>query len=769
MTLQQTARPPNSPPEVEGRQIQIAEFSSLTNTTPRARTLSWPELVEKLSHHVELGNKNDGRLWSPAVYRHGGKRGKAGVELITAFVADVDHQDVPPESLADYEYVKVSSYSHSDDDPHFRYVLPVTRDIRAEEHSRVWLQVKTHVLPEMDSQCKDASRGFFEPAVPPGGHGVVEHHAGAWLDPDALPPIVEAPKAATRERARTDEPADTLTAWAQRFAAQRLEQLAAATKGQRNGAANRTAYTLAGLAAAGLLNANDLIEDLYSACERNGLVADKGERATRATIRSGLEDGGSKPWSPEDQPDDWQPPRAESRQVRRAAERRTIKDVVKIFERWLHLRDPGAVYVTLATIAANRTEGDPLWTMLVGGPGWGKTEILRSTSNLTDVHPAATLTEGALLSGTSKKEKAAAAKGGLLRQIGAYGILICKDFTSILSMHRDPRGQLLAALREIYDGEWTRHVGVDGGRTLSWSGKLGLIAACTTAIDTHHAVMAVMGERFVLYRLGEVDAAAQGRQALANTGHERELRDELAEAVQDLFATLDIQADRPLPALEPAETERLIALAALAARCRSAVERDGYSHEIELIADPEAPARLAQALRRLYGGLLLIGLSRAEAWPYVTKTALDSMPKLRRGVFDALAALSGDNEADTATLAAAMGYPTITARRSLEDLGAHGVVQRSGSQGRADRWSLTPWAREMLNAADLQPHTEKSVTPYNAHSARNGSTHTPPTDAVRTLTDFSVGGSGCRACGRPLDVIAEVAGFGLHLDCADRP
>ncbi len=169
------------------------------------------------------------------------------------------------------------------------------------------------------------------------------------------------------------------------------------------------------------------------------------------------------------------------------------------------------------------------------------------------------------------------------------------------------------------------------------------------------------------------------------------------------------------------------------------MERDGYSHEIELIADPEAPARLAQALRRLYGGLLLIGLSRAEAWPHVAKTALDSMPKLRRGAVDALARLEPGNWSDTTSLAATMGYPTVTARRSLEDLGAHGVVQRvSGGEGRADRWCLTTWAHELLGAAGVTGTlSEKSDTPYNAPSQRNGSTHTPSPDAVRTLTDFS--------------------------------
>ena len=208
-----------------------------------------------------------------------------------------------------------------------------------------------------------------------------------------------------------------------------------------------------------------------------------------------------------------------------------LRDCVATFRRWLHLPDPGVLLVTLATVAANRADGDPVWLLVVGPPGSGKTEVLGTLSTLPDVHAAATLTEASLLSGTSKRDKATDAKGGLLRELGDFGIIVCKDFGSILSMNRDARAAVLAALREVYDGSWTRHVGTDGGRTLAWSGKVGLLAGCTPAIDSHHAVIGSMGERFVLYRLPPVDAAQQARRALSHVGHERAMRLELGAAV----------------------------------------------------------------------------------------------------------------------------------------------------------------------------------------------------------------------------------------------
>jgi hypothetical protein len=352
------------------------------------------------------------------------------------------------------------------------------------------------------------------------------------------------------------------------------------------------------------------------------------------------------------------------------------------------------IYVILGTVAANRMAGDPVWLMLVGPPSSGKTEPLLSLSRLSDVYIRSAITESGLLSGTPAKSKASDARGGLLREIGAFGYLVLKDFTSILSMNRDARGTVLAALREIYDGRWTRNLGVDGGRTLAWEGKLALLAACTATIDTHHAVIGTMGERFVLYRLPQLNAEQEqehARRALATTGQEAIMRAELATAVAALFTTLELP--QAPPCLSEAELTRLITLATLAVRCRSPVEREGYSHEIQLIPPVEAPSRLARILVQLLTGMMAIGISREQAWHTLSKVALDCMPALRRSVIDQLSHAQGPLE--TTTLATQLGYPTPTTRRCLEDLAAHQVVVRHpGGQGKTDLWALSDWARQ---------------------------------------------------------------------------
>ena len=379
---------------------------------------------------------------------------------------------------------------------------------------------------------------------------------------------------------------------------------------------------------------------------------------------------------------------------------------VDTFRLWLHLPDAGALYVALAAVAANRAEGDPVWLLMVAPPGGGKTEIIQPLARLPDVHPAATLTEAALLSGTPKRDRGKEAKGGLLREIGDFGIVLHKDFGSVLSMNRESRAAVLAALREVYDGSWTRHVGTDGGRTLSWSGKVGLIAGCTPSIDGHHAVIGSMGERFILYRLPPPDADSQVRRALAHVGRETTMRAELADAVAAVLG--DVQTGWLAADADAETTERLVKIATLAVRCRSAVERDGYTREVQLVPEPEAPARLALVLLRLLNGLRAIGLDANLAWPLVVKCALDSMPALRRKVLEDL--LRRSTPASTTEVAEAVRHPTTTARRALEDLAAHDIAQRiPQGPGQADIWQLTPWARDRWPS-----YPEMSVADVNA-------------------------------------------------------
>jgi hypothetical protein len=224
-----------------------------------------------------------------------------------------------------------------------------------------------------------------------------------------------------------------------------------------------------------------------------------------------------------------------------------IEATLQTFERWLILPNRMPVYAMLGTVAANLLPGEPTWLGLIAPPSSAKTELINALTGLPFVVTASTLTPAGLLSGTPRRQRAAGAKGGLLRQVSDPGLLCLKDFTSILTMRPDAKAEILGVLREIYDGHYVRRLGTDGGRELEWRGKLGLIFGCTNVIDTHYSIENALGNRFLLAR--SEPNRAQFRWALKHTGASfAAMRRELADSVSALFAS-------PLPDPQPLDPD----------------------------------------------------------------------------------------------------------------------------------------------------------------------------------------------------------------------
>ena len=372
---------------------------------------------------------------------------------------------------------------------------------------------------------------------------------------------------------------------------------------------------------------------------------------------------------------------------------RTVTDTVAAFRRWLHLADPAPLYTVAATLVANRAPGDPVWLLVVCAPSTGKTELLSASARLPWVLSASTLTASALLSGTAAKDRARDATGGLLRQIGDFGVILAKDFTSLLAQNRDTRAEALAALREVYDGRWDRAVGTDGGKVLTWQGKAGMVGAVTPALDRYAAVVAALGDRFLLLRMPDPDPAQAGAMALGHGEHEQQMRDELADALGGLVEHADTaRVNRPLTG---PERDALVALATYTARARTGVERDGYTKELLYLPQVEGPGRLVKAYARLLGGLEAIGCDADTVWDTVIRVAVDSAPAIRTALVRALLNLAGPKR--TSDIAESVGMVTNTAHRHLDDLALLKMADRTkynDADNAPDYWSASTWLRE---------------------------------------------------------------------------
>lgn len=378
-----------------------------------------------------------------------------------------------------------------------------------------------------------------------------------------------------------------------------------------------------------------------------------------------------------------------------------LDTVLAAFDELLVMPDHGAILVALAGVVANYASGDVVWPLLVGPPGCGKSEIISSLTSTPGVWPLSSLTPQTLISGYERKGEPAS----LLLQIGAFGILAFKDLTTVLTLHREARAQIFGQLREIADGKTDKSFG--NGLRLQWEGKLGLVAGVTPVIDSQHAFLSVMGERFILYRLPEVSRREMSRRSLARRGHEPELRQRIKFEVHGFLEPFQNCGALALP---NQFTEPLVILSDLVTRARSGVARDGHSRDLLYVPEPEAPTRLAKQLAQLGAAALAIGVTEAQTWRLMVKAGWDSVPAVRLAVINLLA--RQPKPITLSSIEEATGIPDRTVRRTVEDLIALRLAQRTRHSG---KWFIEQaaiareyWDSEPLPEASEGTHLERS-------------------------------------------------------------
>jgi hypothetical protein len=339
-----------------------------------------------------------------------------------------------------------------------------------------------------------------------------------------------------------------------------------------------------------------------------------------------------------------------------------------------------SIDIALACVIANRMDADPLWLFLVAPPSSGKTEIISSLSDVPDVFPLSSLSAQTFASGFEKK----GVETSLLPKISGK-LVVMKDFGTVLTMYREKRAEILAQLREIYDGSYTKEWG--NGKSLAWEGKVSLVCGVTPIIDSQDSLNAVLGERFVLYRFEAPPARTLATRAMQQTSEwEQEQRRALRRVVATYLDTL-LPVPPPTP---PAIFDALAALAEFTATARSPVFRDQRTKDVILIPPPEAPGRLAKQLYLLAKALAVVRREREVSLAtYATalQVAHDTLPAARQEVL-AEVLKRGSTPVTTTDIATARDYPTSTARYHLQELAAVRLLKRtSEGQGKSDLWS----------------------------------------------------------------------------------
>lgn len=369
----------------------------------------------------------------------------------------------------------------------------------------------------------------------------------------------------------------------------------------------------------------------------------------------------------------------------------TFAELETTIKKYLLIADPGLIKIITACVISHRLPVEPVWLLIVAGPGGGKTELLTGLFGLNNVWPLSDLTAQTFMSGDKS-----IAKGSLLHRLPPEVLIVMKDFTTVLEMSSDKQNTILAQLREIYDGSYGKEFG--NGESKSWQGKMGFMAGVTPIIDRKQPVHQALGERFIKYRPVSADPFEVTKRAMDNSGLEKQMREEIKAAFTNYIEGLVLPTTPPVL---PAEyKDAIMHLAVFCAKARSPVIRDSYTRDIEDIPEPEHPTRLVKELANLMSSLAVISGEFTEAdYQIISKVCMDSLPGTRRKVINFLARKGSPQT--IIDIANATGLPPNTAfRRQLEDLSALKVIEGDDSDMALD-YKLSGKTRTLLIGMEL--------------------------------------------------------------------
>jgi hypothetical protein len=282
-----------------GDEHQRAAFGHRVRDTQHGRAaVVQPPL---LSRFEVLADKRRGRCWSPTIYVDGqATRGNAGVVAVSCLVFDCDRVPPDPERLAGVYWIGHTTWSHKPTAPRWRVVIPLTVSVPAHQWADVWQRARAALCPEAEPACKDPSRAYWLPSHSGGVTARATCHDGPLLDAGTLPELPaeqrhadELQRMPSAKVVRRTTDSDHRRGAA--YMASVIDNLEAAHPGGRNAALNGAAWTLGRWVVAGVFDQDDVEDELYTAAEHNGLVADDGDRQCWATIRSGLGAGLQQP------------------------------------------------------------------------------------------------------------------------------------------------------------------------------------------------------------------------------------------------------------------------------------------------------------------------------------------------------------------------------------------------------------------------------------------------------------------------------------------
>ena len=200
-----------------------------------------------------------------------------------------------------------------------------------------------------------------------------------------------------------------------------------------------------------------------------------------------------------------------------------IKNLLKIFHKWLYFEDDHDITIPLSFAVSNFTNVDPGCFGIIAPSGSYKTEFIRSLGEKENVfiYPIDNLSSHTLISG--------------MRGEGVHDLSIIphlnkklittKDFTTLLTKQKDERSIILSDIRDMLDGYVNRRYG--NGVTREYTDiHSSWLFGSTGVIENYASVFSVLGQRILFYKPKNNPKKVRIR-ARKNMNKTNEMRNEL--------------------------------------------------------------------------------------------------------------------------------------------------------------------------------------------------------------------------------------------------
>lgn len=363
---------------------------------------------------------------------------------------------------------------------------------------------------------------------------------------------------------------------------------------------------------------------------------------------------------------------------------KSLEQLKQVFKKWLCFEtitgeeDTEILDVAFAATCDRMIAGyEKCWLFLVARSGGIKTSILRSLGKLSFVYTLDSLTPKTLVSGVvNKHEGRADPVLGIMKDLDKK-VLVCKDFTIILTKSSDERNQIFSDLRNAYDGYLDKAFGTSD-KKISIHAHFGLLAGSTPVIDNYWQLNQLLGERFLKIR-HEINDDKATQKAMENQGQEEEMEHEIQNAVYSFFKGLD-----PTQTVEISEPIKdvIFGLAKYTAIMRTPLMTMGQDNDkCTFSGEPEYATRLVKQYMRLLRLLCIVRAKSAATLDdalSVARVALDTPPLYRSKV---VAFLWEKRSISITDAEHALNCDQYTAERVLNELRHIGVIHDTAEEG----------------------------------------------------------------------------------------